>query len=506
MRSLAAAMLVAVALLSLPGRAGALADLRRERLATQLDVAATVAQTVPAGRLEARRVGGMAAVVVARDATLGDLARVAPAAVRRTGSRTWEVERPVFVVRGATLSVTAPAAHEVRLLSAPGRFASVVAVRGSLRLRGARGGRLLVRSWDPASQGADTALEDGRASVSVRGSGRLDAADAAFEDLGFYEGRVSGVAVAAPRGQRPSTGVIRRSRFARNYFGAYTYNARDMRWVGDTFVDNAVYGFDPHDHSNGFVLADSVATGNGRHGIIFSRFCDRNVISGNVAARNGWHGIVLDDGDLGDGPSQSNLVARNRVADNGKVGISIDGSHGNVVRDNRISGGRYGVRLFGPARDNRVARNTIARAQVLGILAEDPASGTGVLGNTIVAAQTGIADLGAPGTTIAANRISGASMHAVKVEGDARHRIAGTTIGNNVLSGSGASPLSVAVAPDDAMRSGTNREDWSYPPAHDISRLVFWLGPAAWILIAVLVLAGPGVVAGVDRFARWRRS
>ena len=417
--------------------------------------------------------------------------------MRRAGRGRWEVARTVFVVHGATLSV---AVREVRLVSTADHFASLVATGANLRFQGA-----VVHSWDPVRGGADRAVADGRASVSVRGSGRLDATDAAFEDLGFYEGRVSGVAVAAPRGQRPSTGAVRRSRFERNYFGAYTYNARDMQWVGDAFVGNTVYGFDPHDHSNGFVVARSVATDNGRHGIIFSRFCDRNVIRDNVAARNGWHGIVLDDGDLADGPSQSNLVEGNRVVGNGKVGISIDGSHRNVVRNNRVEGGRYGVRLFGRARDNRLMANTITRPSVLGILAEDPSSGTGVVGNVIAGAPNGVADLGAPATTIARNRIAGASAHAIKVEGDAGHRVAGTVVTANILAGSGASPISIDVAAGDPLRRGGNREDWDYPPSHDISRLVFWVGPGAWLLIAVLVIAGPGLVAAADRVGRWRR-
>ena len=57
-----------------------------------------------------------------------------------------------------------------------------------------------------------------------------------------------------------------------------------------------------------------------------------------------------------------NAVVNNFVRDNEKVGIQIDGSAHNLIRGNRITGSRQGVRVLGPATDNTVAYNSRARA------------------------------------------------------------------------------------------------------------------------------------------------
>ena len=81
-----------------------------------------------------------------------------------------------------------------------------------------------------------------------------------------------------------------------NWFGAYTFEAQGMRFLDSTFRDNAAYGFDPHDLSNDFLVERNVAHGNGRHGFIFSRGCDGNVLRDNVAYDNRGHGFMIDDG------------------------------------------------------------------------------------------------------------------------------------------------------------------------------------------------------------------
>ena len=66
--------------------------------------------------------------------------------------------------------------------------------------------------------------------------------------------------------------------------------------LNNEFHHNTVYGFDPHDFSQGFEVAYNKVHDNGKHGIIFSRGCTLNNIHHNEVYANGEHGIMLDRG------------------------------------------------------------------------------------------------------------------------------------------------------------------------------------------------------------------
>jgi parallel beta-helix repeat protein len=533
--------LVAVLALAAPA-ALASADIRdpaRLRLSSQIDGAVTAAAHQWFTGIVARRVNGVPAVIVARDATLADVRAAVPAALRRPRPGVWELDRLLVVTRGATLTIAAPLVRELRLLARGARFATIVGRNARLRFAGTPGHELIVRSWDSATSAADRDLDDGRASVSIRGAGRLDASDTSFEDLGFSEGRVSGVAVTSPRlaaagarvpaatvpgltrprglpnpaiglyapvltapaqavsaaatdpplAARPS-GALVRSRFVRNVFGAYSYEARDMRWIDDEFLDNAIYGLDPHDNSDGFLVERNVATGNGRHGIIFSRFCDHNVIRDNRTAGNGWHGIVIDDGKRADGPSNGNVVEGNDVRANGRVGISIDGSSANLVAANRIDGQRAGVRIIRRSRGNVVRDNRITRSTEYGVLV-DGASGTRVHANVVSAARTGARLRGAPGTLVSANTLRAIRGHGIEVGGDGGPHVARSVVAGNRIAGVGTSPILAAVGADDLL-TRDNTERWNYPLVHDVARTMSWfVGPGLWAALLLAVVFGP---------------
>lgn len=492
LRGLLALSLLALAL---PASApAAVTPAARERIAHAWDRAARSAPLEPArpgeGAVLARTLHGIPALIVRSDVTLADVGRAVPDAVRQVRPGVWELDRPLWVVNGATLDVRSPEVRELRLVSRGARFATLATRNGSLRIIGTAGAKLLVRSWQAETRAPDGRLDDGRGAVSVWGDGRLDAIDASFEDLGYVAGRLSGVALTSPAGGAHPTGSLTRSDFARNYFGAYSYEARNVKWIGNRFLDNIVYGLDPHDDSDGFLVQGNLASGNGRHGIIFSRLCDRNVIRDNVSQYNGWHGIVLDDGKTGDGPSNGNRVFGNVVRDNGKVGISIDGSGANQIYANRIDGQPIGIRLFGRSLGNSVTRNRVTNASSLGILVDSPSASNAILGNQVVGATTGLRIRGAAETIVRANALLGARGHAVSIDGGAQVRGDGIVIEDNTLTGRGASPVLVRRSP--GLERRRNRVTWDYPTSHDASRVLGWLfGPGVWLLILGGAALGP---------------
>jgi parallel beta-helix repeat protein len=350
--------------------------------------------------------------------TLAELAQLFPGAVVASGGALL-VQAGVEVANGAGLVID-ESTPDVRLFSEADSFASIIARGGTIAIRGTEHRKVHISSWDAASGTADTVPSDGRAFVLAVG-GRMDIDNADVGYLGFGTGSSSGVAwrgglhtpglPAAAAG-----GTVTDSVFHDNWFGAYTFEAQAMRWVGNTFADNAAYGFDPHDLSNDFVVTDNVAHGNGRHGFIFSRGCARNLLRDNVAYDNRGHGFMIDDGRTADTPSESaarlpsddNIVIGNHAYDNDGTGIELEGGSGTVVTGNLLERNHVGIRVKDHASarlgQNRMVDNTLAGIDVL--------AGVGrvqVTGNTIQGGWAGIALGSAKAATLTRNAISASS-------------------------------------------------------------------------------------------------
>lgn len=462
--------------------------------------ASSAARTTQGGPVVRRLTRAVDGIVVTRDSTLPEIAAVVPRLVREVEPGIWAVHRDIHVVNNARLLVAWPQVKEVRLISTSRRFASIIARNGHLQFRGRRAGnerRLLVHSWNPMTRTVDRNFDDGRPVVAARRRSRLTISDARFEYLGFYEGTVSGVATRSTHGKE-STGDVRRSRFSNNYFGAYTFESQDMTWIDNEFTDNHIYGFDPHDDSSGFDVRGNYAARNGRHGIIFSRNCDNNRIVDNVSKDNGWHGIVLDDGKSADGPSNNNLIAGNVVRDNKRVGISIDGSHSNVVAGNEVSGSRYGVRVIRDSSNNRIMGNTLKASTEYGIFLDGQPSGdrivqdTVVSENVIVGAETGVRLRNTVRTDATENVVRDVFSHGFKVDGSADRA---TTIADNRITGHGPQPVFVEGRVAGEVSADRNKSEWNYPFAHDLARAMGWfVGPALWGLLLAAVVFGPLIV------------
>lgn len=71
-------------------------------------------------------------------------------------------------------------------------------------------------------------------------------------------------------------------------------------WRRNLMHDNIEYGFDPHDDSDFINIHDNEVWGNGNHGIIASKRCDRVSIQNNTVYDGGNAGLFLhrssDDG------------------------------------------------------------------------------------------------------------------------------------------------------------------------------------------------------------------
>ena len=367
-------------------------------------------------------------------------------------NKIWLLKVKLKVEEGATLVVAGGAtgdANVLRLLSTPSVGVWLRADNGGLRFESTK-----ITTWDPARNGPDTdpsvaadgtggrsyiatrsVLTKGRATApptacGVNGGtrepyeGRMDIVNSELSYLGYYAGESYGVSWkvyykvnsadpvdAPPPGRQLYAmvdvfGNISGSSFHHNYFGSYTFGGYCMRWSGNTFASNVMYGLDPHDDSDFLTIERNVFRDNGTHGVICSVECDHLVIRDNQSYRN-EHGIMLHRNVNGA------LVERNISRDNRGAGIAIFDSHDAIVRDNTVSNnGESAVRMSVGASRNRIENNTLTGLAASG-------TGPGYVIYTFKGSDLPTAGDGRPAQNIfRANRLTGYKHPLIKL-GDA---------------------------------------------------------------------------------------
>jgi len=397
------------------------AQLDRSAQATRQARKLTTPQLLDPSRTGSATAGELPTLALAPRATpytLAELRTLAPSAFADVPGVAGAVlvTANIDVPTGATLVVDS-ATPDVRLASSAGSFAALVS-RGTVRVAGSDDVEVRISSWDPGRRAADAVSTDGRSFVLQIG-GRMDVDHARFSSLGFGTGTTSGVAwrgAAADTGSSErvkAQGTVTSSVFTGNHFGAYTHEAQGMLWENNTFVANEEYGFDPHDFSDDFLVTANTAAHNGKHGFIFSRGCNSNVMRDNYAYDNAGHGFMIDDGrSVTTAEAQSridtsnyNIVTGNVAYDNAASGIEIEGGIGNVVSGNTLTGNDIGVRI----KDGAVASvvdNTIVDSDRYGVNVLDSGGQVPVTGNTISGSWAAINLAGPTSATVGANAVT----------------------------------------------------------------------------------------------------
>ena len=210
-------------------------------------------------------------------------------------------------------------------------------------------------------------------------------------------------------------------------------------------------------------LIDSNRLDGNDHGILGGA-SSRNVVSSNVVSHSGGSSLDFGDGATG------NLIERNRLVDNGD-GIVGTNAYGNVIRDNIVTGtglygfpdtGGFGLILDGsdqntvhgniitggrgpavlvtsldsptPSRDNLVSGNFVNSQLADGILVENGATGTRIIGNNAIGSGDDGIDVDASATVLGRNIAN--HNQDLGIEG-----IAGMTDGGGNHAGGNGNPL-----------------------------------------------------------------
>ena len=127
------------------------------------------------------------------------------------------------------------------------------------------------------------------------------------------------------------TGWFVENEFNNIYFGFYSYEADDVVIYKNRYIDNIVYGIDPHDFSERLIIANNYVTGaKQKHGIIISRSVNNSYIINNTSEYNKGSGFMLDR------ISTNNIVANNIARFNEGDGITLYESPDNILYNNRV--------------------------------------------------------------------------------------------------------------------------------------------------------------------------
>ncbi len=168
---------------------------------------------------------------------------------------------------------------------------------------------------------------------------RMYIAGSTIASLGYHRGKSYGVTYSSCESciqvtstiTAAATGHIIGSTFSDLYYGFYSYEAEDVVIVGNTYIDNAIYGIDPHDRSRHLLIAGNEVYGSKKkHGIIISREVKDSWIFNNYSHHNQGSGIMLDRS------CENNIIAYNIFAYNAGDGMAVFESYKNTSYNNKI--------------------------------------------------------------------------------------------------------------------------------------------------------------------------
>jgi parallel beta-helix repeat protein len=132
-----------------------------------------------------------------------------------------------------------------------------------------------------------------------------------------------------------------------------------MTFDQNKYLRNKYYGLDPHDDSDNLTITNNTFADNGNHGLICSQRCNNLIIKNNISRHNTsataeTHGIMLHRG-VTDTVVENNIVENNTTGG----GIVVFDSVGNSIKNNTVTGNKYGLRFSVGTRGLTVENNKV---------------------------------------------------------------------------------------------------------------------------------------------------
>jgi len=441
--------------------------------------------------------------------TLSELMIRFPDVFEQMDTDTYLLKAHLLLFDDAYHTVTPNDLNHLYMMVSDEQFTTFVNNSGRTYIQGTPSQRVVFQSWDADTQAPADEIHRGRPYVFASG-GYMEVHHAAFYDLGFEEGTASGVAWKSFTDD-DHLEVVRGHSFdsiyERNYFGAYSFEAKNMVWKRNIFRNNLSYGFDPHDFSNYFLVENNEAYNNGSHGIIFSRGCHHNIIRNNISYNNDGHGIMLDDGKVLEAspnpryddavPSNYNTIEGNHVWDN-HDGIVIEGGEETVIRNNIIDGiHRYGIRLKDAVVGSQIYDNMVKGSERYGIFIYNRSHRNNIRDNYIQGTQSGIGLQDVQGNVVQENEIYILGS-AIRLKGN----VTDTIIEDNMLKGNGSMPIDtrLAVTAESVdFRQMNDFDGWRNPPTA-LSTYIGYIALAVWLALILMPFVVRGAMFVLQRW------
>lgn len=284
-----------------------------------------------------------------------------PALLSHDGQGTYHLYVPLVVESGAGL-VMGDNAH----LRMGRNGGALIANFGRLDVVGAR-----IEGWDLEAHAPApfTGKHDFRPYIASLCGSEMNLAGAHFAHLGYFDVKAYGITYTSCNGRVYKTadhsgarGRVIGNRFDDIYYGFYSYESSHIKVIGNEYVDNIMYGIDPHDRSKHLIIARNTVRGTKlRHGIITSRDVSESFIFDNISEYNERAGMLLDRA------SVNNVIVGNILRHNRGDGMAFyesghNVSYGNVMTDN----GGYGMRIRNSA--GIVSRHDVINKNAKGAL------------------------------------------------------------------------------------------------------------------------------------------
>lgn len=200
----------------------------------------------------------------------------------------------------------------------------------------------------------------------------MNLAGSTFSHLGYFDSKAYGITYTSCNdtiyeedfgGLPGAKGWVVDNRFEDIYYGFYSYESHDIPIVRNTYVNNVIYGIDPHDRSKNLIIAYNTVRGSHKkHGIIISREVDNSFIFHNVSEKNAGSGFMLDR------DSVNNVIAYNILRQNDGDGLTFyespdNLSYGNIMTGNKNSGMRIRNSWNITSAEDVISRNGVAGVQ-----------------------------------------------------------------------------------------------------------------------------------------------
>ncbi len=321
----------------------------------------------------------------------------------------YRINKSLSIDENIRVDITSDSVKKIELRSSPNDVLCLCFEDSEVLIKG-----IEITSYNPVTSGPDTEPADQRSFIRALKSARMDVLDSRVTYLGNgimpggdsrpqiqKEGGTYGISWRIPDdmlGVDVATGWVENNLFYKNFFGSYSYGTSGMTWRNNHYLENDVYGLDPHDDSNSALVENNVFERNGKHGFIASKRCNYNIIRNNTSLNNGLHGFMLHqdsaynlmENNVSYGNTDNFAVfasdfntIRNNTSYNARSShIRInEGSKNSYISDNTLVGGKKGVYVYGKSENVAIRSNIISG--VKDVLTTEGATNVLFSGNTI---------------------------------------------------------------------------------------------------------------------------